>query len=427
MLDSIQYSESKSILDKIKDYIKAIVVNFIKSAGIKITDGMALEASINSVMDVLQSVNTENSSNTETKLSKPITISKTPYTKETPNDKTKGFFFTENLQAYLYVRGRSNEVDLPTPLYGMKLNVIAKNNQAGIRYNINGRNKNSFAIISKKFQQDDKGYFVKENGQFQDTDSDFELFKKYNTEAIQEAINSKLPLTILESGIATGKSALPLRFAEWLNTELSNKLGVFGTIKENNTIGYKGYGIFNIIPTTNQTSLFDPNKQFDILANTESIKTVFEQNPELATIGTPEQYSQYLDTIFPDSKVKDIVYHGTTATFDTFDKSFIKRDGVNSFGDKFYFSPNTPIKIEKNQRNIPVLLNILQYEDFFEQGTYETSNNIRRFEEGVLEELAVNEPEQIHILGSKQDIQGFKDFINNTTTIDYSDNAFNNC
>jgi len=41
------------------------------------------------------------------------------------------------------------------------------------------------------------------------------------------------------------------------------------------------------------------------------VSELFESNPELASIGTPEQYSQYLDTIFPDSKVKDIVYHGS--------------------------------------------------------------------------------------------------------------------
>ena len=31
-----------------------------------------------------------------------------------------------------------------------------------------------------------------------------------------------------------------------------------------------------------------------------AIKDIFESNPELANIGTQEQYSQYLDTIFPD-------------------------------------------------------------------------------------------------------------------------------
>lgn len=42
----------------------------------------------------------------------------------------------------------------------------------------------------------------------------------------------------------------------------------------------------------------------------EGVKELFDSNPELASIGTPGQYSQYLDTIFPNSQVKDIVYRG---------------------------------------------------------------------------------------------------------------------
>ena len=36
------------------------------------------------------------------------------------------------------------------------------------------------------------------------------------------------------------------------------------------------------------------------------IQDIFNENPELASISTPEQYSQYLDTILPDSKVEEI-------------------------------------------------------------------------------------------------------------------------
>lgn len=42
----------------------------------------------------------------------------------------------------------------------------------------------------------------------------------------------------------------------------------------------------------------------------DEIKSIAEkhvnENPELASISTPEQYSQYLDTILPDSKVEEI-------------------------------------------------------------------------------------------------------------------------
>ena len=45
----------------------------------------------------------------------------------------------------------------------------------------------------------------------------------------------------------------------------------------------------------------------------EDIDRVFSQSPELASIGSKAQYLQYLSTIFKTSKVKDIVYHGSTS------------------------------------------------------------------------------------------------------------------
>jgi len=53
----------------------------------------------------------------------------------------------------------------------------------------------------------------------------------------------------------------------------------------------------------------------------EGIDFIFEQNPELAQIGTEKQYSEYLDTIFPGSKIKDVVYHGTNENFESFDEN----------------------------------------------------------------------------------------------------------
>lgn len=44
----------------------------------------------------------------------------------------------------------------------------------------------------------------------------------------------------------------------------------------------------------------------------EGVDFVFEKNSELFNIGSKEEYSEYLKTIFPDSKVQDIVYHGSS-------------------------------------------------------------------------------------------------------------------
>ena len=83
------------------------------------------------------------------------------------------------------------------------------------------------------------------------------------------------------------------------------------------------------------------NEIFGILDNKEypektkkGVDFVFEENPELDNIGTKEQYSKYLDTIFPDSKVKDILYNRSSQKIEAFDKSKTKE--MN--GNRFYFS-----------------------------------------------------------------------------------------
>ena len=72
----------------------------------------------------------------------------------------------------------------------------------------------------------------------------------------------------------------------------------------------------------------------------EGAAELFESNPELAKIGTPAQYSAYLDTIFPNSKVKDIVYHGSSQFgFDKFSKEKLGEfTGSGSAKLGFFFS-----------------------------------------------------------------------------------------
>ena len=54
-------------------------------------------------------------------------------------------------------------------------------------------------------------------------------------------------------------------------------------------------------------------------------------------IGTKEQYSSYLDTIFPDSKVKDIVYHGSYTKIDKFLKEFLGKNTKAESAKKGFF------------------------------------------------------------------------------------------
>ena len=61
------------------------------------------------------------------------------------------------------------------------------------------------------------------------------------------------------------------------------------------------------------------------------VQELFEINPELSSVGTPEQYSAYLDSIFPQSKVKDVVYHGSNQKIEQFE---IRKEPLIHFGTK---------------------------------------------------------------------------------------------
>jgi hypothetical protein len=165
------------------------------------------------------------------------------------------------------------------------------------------------------------------------------------------------------------------------------------------------------------------------------VEELFNENPELASIGSLQQYSQYLDQIFPNSVVKDIVYHGTDKEFDKFKKpsEVGSRNRTIAFADDIEYA-----KIAGNRRTplkkvISALVNINKLYPVDKLEAMELDSGIRDEvlnelkKDGVdgfafesdddlaiknFNEILVFEPEQIHILGSKKDIEGFKNFIN---------------
>jgi hypothetical protein len=153
---------------------------------------------------------------------------------------------------------------------------------------------------------------------------------------------------------------------------------------------------------------------------------------------TPQQkqqalqlYSQYLDTIFPDSVVKDVVYHGTSRS----EKSFEKRVPLDAYGSNaIYFANESYAKTFGNL--IPALLDIrnpftselkfmrrrLKPGWTSPSGTVDARAllNTKKNNDGLIgvdyseqenNTYVVRESEQIHILGNKQDIEGFREFV----------------
>ena len=131
-----------------------------------------------------------------------------------------------------------------------------------------------------------------------------------------------------------------------------------------------------------------------------------------------QQYSQYLDSIFPNSQVKDIVYHASPSKIDNFRNSM--------FGTYFSYSPikgvygdiinralldvkNVLVKPEADDSvEIKEIYNkeIRRYNDNDKYDSSIESSTVTK--EGI--QIKVKNPEQIHILGNKQDIEGFKKF-----------------
>ena len=183
------------------------------------------------------------------------------------------------------------------------------------------------------------------------------------------------------------------------------------------------------------------------------VAELFESNPELANavysalgFGTQpqipsqqkqqaqQQYSQYLDTIFPDSKVKDIVYHGTTAQFDKFNTRPDKTSGSRYTNEAAFFTTDIELANKYGKdiggKTIYSLVNLTNPKTYRKKGEGLDLSKPRSFTEEVRTKLqqegfdgavntrydgeyAVFEPEQIHILGGKQDIEGFKNWVDN--------------
>ncbi|MEI7451692.1 MAG: hypothetical protein WCK37_00645 [Candidatus Falkowbacteria bacterium] len=225
-------------------------------------------------------------------------------------------------------------------------------------------------------------------------------------------------------------------------------------------------------------------ESLDISKQQRDVYEVFKASPELSKIGTKEQYAKYLETIFPESVIKNIVYHGTNNKFEKFEKR--RREDkfdAGTIGNGIYFAESKDVSFGSNLENTKAsILNvknplvgvdeiILHIGKREEKGGRYTGNHIiynefnlkRRFltdnkeyydivtnfikdnglegrtisdfeiselyseylvklgYDGIVSngtsafsggrEFVVFEPEQIHILGSNDDIENFKKFV----------------
>jgi len=181
----------------------------------------------------------------------------------------------------------------------------------------------------------------------------------------------------------------------------------------------------------------------------EGVKELFNSKPELATAGTPEQYSQYLDTIFPDRLVREIVYHGTgegTKIEKLRDRSYFSDllaasryaawDVKNR--QAYAFEQGTLENLNVGEQVIPAIIN-LKNPKYLDNRPYSETEKSYKGHDGIYStntldplggkelQIVVNSSKQIHELGTKKDIAMFKQFVKeqasqiDTQTEDVSD------
>ena len=158
----------------------------------------------------------------------------------------------------------------------------------------------------------------------------------------------------------------------------------------------------------------------------EGVSELFESNPKLASIGTQEQYSQYLDTIFPDSKTpilykglrnKSGVVHTTpNNSFYTADKSIAKKWYKNEEGVKTYIVNGKTVETFKASTDTEVSLSRKQEEEFINNSNANVAIIDTIDIGGRQLQYAVNKSTESLELGSQEDIEGFKEFVNKSIT-----------
>ena len=169
------------------------------------------------------------------------------------------------------------------------------------------------------------------------------------------------------------------------------------------------------------------SRAINIGVNESPVITAYNRNPATKDLGTLWDYQTYLDGIFPNSKVKRILSHSTSSKpFEEFDPKKIKR----GFG--FYFSPsehklpfsrNVLAKVDiKNPLEVnPSTNRTLSVDGLsrdvngtkiaLKNGGYDGIIGVTNFVNPGEPEIIALRPNQIHILGSNKDLQGFRSFM----------------
>jgi hypothetical protein len=181
----------------------------------------------------------------------------------------------------------------------------------------------------------------------------------------------------------------------------------------------------------------------EVINHKKVIDGLFQEVPEMASIGTKEQYASYLETIFPNSKIKDIVYHGGTLNpRDRGKDEFTGKHGIYLTKSKYTAGKYLKSNVSRvsgdyidRRKLFTALVNIEnpldpKYFRWWKYGLDSIGDKeyevIKKYNaDGLIDvgflskinlthagtQIVVFSTDQIHILGSKDDMEKFKQYV----------------
>lgn len=158
----------------------------------------------------------------------------------------------------------------------------------------------------------------------------------------------------------------------------------------------------------------------------KEVNHIFETTPELGKIGSQKEYAEYLNTIFPNSKVKEILFRLTQKGLDKlpaseetggiYASSYLKE--VSQYYGRRPRSESDIYRIVVNLENPKAYEKQWSSSDTRHTKVFDAKEEghdgltVRGRDGEVNQEVAVLDSDQVHILGSKSDIENFRQFKN---------------
>lgn len=144
----------------------------------------------------------------------------------------------------------------------------------------------------------------------------------------------------------------------------------------------------------------------------KGVDLVFEYCPELAMIGTKEQYSNYLYTVFPNSALQDIVYHGTNMALQEFKFRSLGLTSGHLIDNPEFAKLWAEERVERLGGTVHVYAlkvnMVITENDYWHDGVinkYDNNGSVSG------NEITIYRDEDTFLLGSEKDIDNFTNFV----------------